>query len=205
MPQKQADKWFDDINYVSILDTVKGIMTSDGSMSVLLDFERVLDECDLYAYKNWINGELVSGPKVGRYDVSCIFMWPYKLMPDPSGVNRLLAIGCNVEFEKSKIKVPVKVENYDDFVQGTMYPKAIKRQIWLVKITVPIELMDDIKEGSINLAGNTIDLEEIDAAYDEDLDKQGIEQQDQAPQDMQMPGMGGPPMPGMGGPPGLGP
>lgn len=203
MSQKQADKWFDDINYVSILDTVKGIMTSDGSMSVLLDFERVLDESDIYAYKNWINGELVSGPKVGRYTVSCIFMWPYKLMPDPKGVNRLLAIGCNVEFEKTKIKVPVKVENYDDFIQGTMYPKAVKRHIWLVRITVPIELMDDIKEGSINLAGNTIDLEEIDAAYDEDLDKQGIDQQNQTSTDMgnmSLPNMGGPPMPG---PPGL--
>jgi hypothetical protein len=201
MPQKQADNWFNDINYVSILDTVKGIMTSDGSMSVLLDFERVLDECDLYAYKNWINGELVSGPKVGRYDVSCIFMWPYKLMPDPQAVNRLMAIGCKVDFEKTKIKVPVKVENYDDFIQGTMYPKAAKRQIWLVKITVPIELMDDIKEGSITLAGSTIDLEEIDAAYDEDLDKQGIEQENQQPsQEMSMPGLSGPPM---SGPPGL--
>lgn len=203
MPQKQADKWFDDINYVSILDTVKGIMTSDGSMSVLLDFERVLDESDLYAYKNWINGELVSGPKVGRYDVSCIFMWPYKLMPDPKAVNRLVAIGCKVDFEKTKIKVPVKVENYDDFIQGTMYPKAANRQIWLVKITVPIELMDDIKEGSINLAGNTIDLEEIDAAYDEDLDKQGIDQGEQQPsQEMDLPGLSGPPMPGAG-PPGF--
>lgn len=204
MPQKQADKWFDDINYVSILDTVKGIMTSDGSMSVLLDFERVLDESDLYAYKNWINGELVSGPKVGRYDVSCIFMWPYKLMPDPKAVNRLIAIGCKVDFEKTKIKVPVKVENYDDFIQGTMYPKAANRQIWLVKITVPIELMDDIKEGSINLAGNTIDLEEIDAAYDEDLDKQGIDQEEQQPsQEIGIPGLSGPPMPGPAGPPGL--
>lgn len=204
MPQKQADKWFDDVNYVSILDTVKGIMTSDGSMSVLLDFERVLDESDLYAYKNWINGELVSGPKVGRYDVSCIFMWPYKLMPDPKAVNRLVAIGCKVDFEKTKIKVPVKVENYDDFIQGTMYPKAANRQIWLVKITVPIELMDDIKEGSINLAGNTIDLEEIDAAYDEDLDKQGIDQEEQQPsQEMGLPGLSGPLTPGPAGPPGL--
>jgi hypothetical protein len=204
MPQKQADNWFNDINYVSILDTVKGIMTSDGSMSVLLDFERVLDECDLYAYKNWINGELVSGPKVGRYDVSCIFMWPYKLMPDPQAVNRLIAIGCKVDFEKTKIKVPVKVENYDDFIQGTMYPKAAKRQIWLVKITVPIELMDDIKEGSITLAGSTIDLEEIDAAYDEDLDKQGIDQEGQQPsQEMSMPGLSGPQMPGSPGSPGL--
>jgi hypothetical protein len=54
-----ADNFFNDIDYVSIVSTVKGIFTSDGSMNTLLDFERVLDEADLYAYKNWEIGELV--------------------------------------------------------------------------------------------------------------------------------------------------
>ncbi len=31
-------------------------------------------------------------------------------------------------------------------------------------------MLDDIKEGSIDLAGDTIDLEELDDAYDKDLD-----------------------------------
>ena len=85
-----ADKFFDDIDYVSIINTVKGIFTSDGSMNTLLDFERVLDESDIYAYRNWELGELVQGPDVKRYTVSCIFMWPYHLMPDPSGAKRLV-------------------------------------------------------------------------------------------------------------------
>ena len=34
--------------------------------------------------------------------------------------------------------------------------------------------MDDIKQGSIDIAGQTIDLEDIQDAYDEDLDKQRI-------------------------------
>ena len=52
MKHETADNFFDDINFVSIVDTVKGIFTSDGSMAILLDYERVLDESDLYAYKN---------------------------------------------------------------------------------------------------------------------------------------------------------
>ena len=40
--------------------------------------------------------------------------------------------------------------------------------------------MDDIKEGSIDLADQSIDLEEIDNAYDEDLDKEGTKQEDEA-------------------------
>lgn len=194
---KKADKWFDSVNFTSIVDTVKGIMTSDGSISVLLDFERVMDEADVYAYKNWLLGELVQGPNIGRYSVTCTFMWPYKLMPDPRAVKRLLAVGCDVKWEKSKIKVPVEVENYDDFIQGTMYPKSVDREVWLVKITIPMELMDDIKEGSIDIAGSSIDLKDLDAAYDEDLNKQGLDKGQALPA---MGGMGGlgaaPPLPG---------
>jgi hypothetical protein len=144
-------------------------------MSILLDFERVLDDSDLYAYKNWLSGELVQGPNLGRYDVTCIFMWPYKLMPDPRGIKRLIALGCKVEFAKSDIKVPIEITNYDDFVPGTKYPRMQQRKIWFVKITIPLDLMDDIKEGSIDIAGQTIDLADIQDAYDEDLDKQNIQ------------------------------
>jgi hypothetical protein len=194
---KKADNWFDSVNFTSIVDTVKGIMTSDGSISVLLDFERVIDEADVYAYKNWLLGELVQGPNIGRYSVTCTFMWPYKLMPDPTAVKRLLAVGCDVGWEKSKIKVPVEVENYEDFIQGTMYPKSVDREVWLVKITIPMELMDDIKEGSIDIAGSSIDLKDLDAAYDEDLNKQGLDKGQALPATGGMGGLGaGPPLPG---------
>ena len=166
-----ADQFFNDVNFVSIVDTIKNVYMSDGSMSILLDYERVLDEADLYAFKNWIIGELVQGPTLGRYSCKCIFMWPYKLMPDPRGALRMEIIGCKVTFGKSEIKVPVEVEDYEDFVQGTRYPKMHKRKVWFVEIEVPIELMNDIKEGSIDLAGETIDLSDIEDAYNEDLDE----------------------------------
>jgi hypothetical protein len=178
MTHKVADDFFNDVDFVSIVSTVKGIMTSDGSMSILLDFERVLDEIDVYAYKNWLLGELVQGPDMGRYTVACTFMWPYKLMPDPHAVKRLLAIGCKVDYKKGKLKVPVEVKNYDDLIGGTNYPKSVERNVWFVRIEIPIDLMDDIKEGSIDLADQTIDLEEIDNAYEEDLDKEGTKQDD---------------------------
>ena len=197
MTHKVADNFFNDIDFVSIVSTVKGIMTSDGSMSVLLDFERVLDECDLYAFKNWIMGELVQGPDIGRYDVSCTFMWPYKLMPDPRAAKRLLSLGAKIEMDKGELKVPVEVKDYDDFVQGTMYPKMKERKVWFVKITLPLELMDNIKEGSIDLADQTIDLDEIEDAYDEDLEKEDTKQEEN---NLAMPNLG-PPLPG----PNLGP
>lgn len=197
---KTADDFFNSVDFPSIIDTIKGVYSSDGVMSTLLDFERVLDEADLYAYKNWDLGELVSGPNVRRYDVSCIFMYPHKLMPDPRGAKRLLSVGCDIKFKKTKVKVPVKVDSPDDYKPGTHYPKMAERDVWLVFIQMPNELMNDIREGSIDLAGQTINLEDLDDAYDDNLDEEGTEteerQEGQAPADM---GMGGAPAPMPGG------
>jgi hypothetical protein len=206
MSNNPSDTFFNNIDYPSIIDTIKGLYSSDGTMSVLLDFERVLDEADLYAYKNWEIGELVSGPDIGRYTVACMFMYPYKLMPDPRGSKRLLKVGVNIKYKKTTIKVPMEIDSPDDYKPGTHYPKLEDREIWLVRIEMPKELMDDIREGSIDLAGQTIDLDELDSAYDDDLQKEDTEggvdqsQQGQAPApDMGMggaPGMAPPQQPG---------
>jgi hypothetical protein len=184
MKSLPADQFFNDIDFVSIIDTIRGVYMSDGSMSTLLDFERVLDEADVYAFKNWIIGELVQGPVIGRYSAKCTFMWPYKLMPDPRAALRLMNIGCKVAYAKSSIKVPVEVKDYEDFVPGTRYPKMTKKSIWFVQVEIPFELMDDIKEGSIDLADATIDLSDLEDAYDEDLDsdmnEEGTAQQQDA-------------------------
>jgi len=189
MTIESADKFFDDVDFVSIISTIKGVMTSDGTMSALLDFERVLDEADLYAFRNWLLGELVQGPNIGKYTVKCLFMWPYKLMPDPSGAKRLASIGCNIKFAKRKLKVPIEVKTYDDFVQGTRYPKMIEREMWFIQIEMPKDLMNDIKEGSIDLADQTIDLDDLDEAYEDDLDRENTQQgaeQDLTAGDMDM-------------------
>lgn len=191
MSKLPADDFFNDIDFPSIVDTIKGVYTSDASLSTLLDFERVLDEADLYAYKNWELGELVDGPDIKRYTVTCVFMYPERLMPDPRGGKRLLNLGCEIKFKKTVIKVPVTIEQPDDYKAGTHYPKLTERTVWLVSIMIPKELMNTIREGSIDLADQTIDLEELDDAYNDDLDKEGLEgQQGQTPSDQG--GMGGP-------------
>ena len=96
-------------DYWQVAENIRDIYMSEGSLLTLLDFERVLNELDIYAFKNWELGELVQGPEISKYRVSCIFMWPYNLMPDPKGAKRLVSIGCKVKFAKSKIEVPVEV------------------------------------------------------------------------------------------------
>ena len=171
--------FLDSPQWEEIVQNVKGIMTSDGTMSTLLDFERVLSEADIYAYKNWELGELVDGPIIRRYEVICTFLWPSGIMPDPRGAKRLLPLGCTVKFKKTTLKVPVEIKDPSDFKPGTHYPKLIDRKVWLVNIIMPKALMNDIREGSVDLAGQTIDLEDLDDAYAKDYDTDSLKEFDQ--------------------------
>jgi hypothetical protein len=158
-------------DYWRVAETIKNLYMSDGSMATLLDFERVIDELDIYAFQNWILGELIEGPEISRYSVACTFMWPLELMPDPRGAKRLLPFDCKVSYKKTKMKVPTKVQDYDDFIGGTKKPKLIDKDIWLVEIVMPKDLISDIREGSIELEDQNIDLEDLDLAYEQDLDQ----------------------------------
>ena len=166
----KKDTFLDSPEWTEIVNNIRGIMTSDGTMSTLLDFERVIDEADVYAFKNWELGELVDGPRIKRYVVICTFMFPTGIMPDPRAAKRLAVLGCRVQFKKTTIKVPIEIKEPDDFKPGTHYPKLIDRKVWLVNIVMPRDLMDDIRDGSIDLAGQTIDLDDLDDAYSKDYD-----------------------------------
>lgn len=176
------DLFKDGADYWQVAKNIQDIYLSDGSLLNLLDFERVLDSLDIYGFKNWELGELVSGPDIKKYSVTCIFMWPEKLMPDPRGAKRLLPFDCNVLFRKATMVIPVKIESPSDYRPGTHKAKMMKKKVWVVSIQMPKSLMDDIRMGSIELEDQEIDLEEIDSAYDEDLDQQ--QTKTSAPQQM---------------------
>mgnify|MGYP003345260162 CR=1 FL=1 len=63
-----------------VIENTKTISMTDSALSTLMDFERVIDELDLYAFANWKKGELVEGPIYEKYFVTCTFMWPYKFI-----------------------------------------------------------------------------------------------------------------------------
>jgi len=171
-------------DYWQVADNIRDIYMSDGSITTLLDFERVLDEVDVYAFRNWEIGELVSGPDIGRYRVTCTFMWPEKMMPDPRGGRRLLPYDCEVNYRRIMMQIPVKIDDPSDYRPGTKKAKMIERPVWLVEITMPKSLMNDIRTGSIEMEDEEIDLEELDQAYEQDLDQEEY-QNDEKAQDAQ--------------------
>jgi hypothetical protein len=167
-------------DYWQVADNIRDIYMSDGSITTLLDFERVLDEVDVYAFRNWEIGELVSGPDIGRYRVTCTFMWPEKLMPDPRGGRRLLPYDCEVNYRRIMMQIPVKIDDPSDYRPGTKKAKMIERPVWLVEITMPKSLMNDIRTGSIEMEDEDIDLEDLDSAYEQDLDQEEYQNDEKA-------------------------
>jgi len=171
-------------DYWQVADNIRNIYMSNGSLTTLLDFERVLDEVDIYAFRNWEIGELVAGPEIGKYRVTCTFMWPERLMPDPRGARRLVPFDCRIEYLKKDIKIPVKITDPSDYRPGTHKAKLMTKKVWLVEITMPKSLMNDIRTGSIEMEDEDIDLNELDQAYEQDLDQEEY-QNDGAAQDAQ--------------------
>lgn len=161
-------------DYWAVADTIKHLYMSDGSMVTLMDFERVLNELDIYAYRNWSLGELVDGPDVSRYSVACTFLWPLSLMPDPRAGKRLFPFGCKLSYKKTSMLVPIKVESEDDYIPNTKKPKLISKAIWLVEIVMPKDLMSDIRTGSVELEDQIIDLEDLDLAYEDNVGQESV-------------------------------
>lgn len=153
-----------------VLENTKNIYMTDSALDSLMDFERVIDELDVYVFENWKKGELVEGPLYEKYFVTCTFMWPYKLMPDPRGGEKLLEYGCKIRYKKDMLEYPVKIKSPDDFKPGTKTPKMASTPIWLVEIVMPKKLMREIHQGSVELESEELDVEDIEKAYETGMD-----------------------------------
>jgi hypothetical protein len=140
-----------------IISNIEQIYGSNNSLQLLKDFERVLDELDVYVFDSWIDGELVEGPKESRYYVECTFMWPYEQLPEPAGGKRLTEYGCRVQVAESKIATVRKIKTPDDIRPGTRKGKIDHKQIWMIKISMPKKLMSDINRGYTELDKNKIE------------------------------------------------
>ena len=126
-----------------IIANIEQIYGSNNSLNLLKDFERVFDELDIYVFDNWLDGELVEGPKEDRYFIECTFMWPKDKMPEPAGGKRLLEYGCKVGYAESVMSSVRKIKiDYD--------------KIWMVRIKMPKRLMKNIDRGYTNLDKNKV-------------------------------------------------
>ena len=139
-----------------IIDNIQNIYGSNNSLNLLKDFERVVDELDVYVYENWMDGELVNGPREDRYFVECTFMWPKDKMPEPAGGKRLTEYGCKVGYAESALRKVRKIESPEDIRPGTRKGKIDIEEVWMVKVKMPKTLMKNIDRGYNNLDKNKV-------------------------------------------------
>jgi hypothetical protein len=132
---------------LEVIRNIDDLYENNTSLSVLKDFERVLDEMDLYAYENWENGELAYGPQVDRHWITAGFMWPKEKMPNPVGAKRLQDLGCKIKYERSHLVEPREIKTQEDFRPGTKKGKLDRKPIWIVEIQMPKKIAFDMYRG----------------------------------------------------------
>lgn len=163
------------INPNDIKDTIASIYDGNTKLDMLLEFEGVLDNLHLYAYKNWIKGEVVAGPEISRYWIEATLMYPQEMMPDPEGALRLTKHGCYVYFQKETYIVSVPIHTPDDLEQddkGERKPKKAKKNVWLVRIVMPRQFVDEFQSEKITVNGVEIDMSDVSDAYEQGLDSE---------------------------------
>jgi len=132
---------------LDIIRNVSDLYENNSSLAVLKDFERVIDELDIYAYENWEDGELCYGPQVDRHWITAGFMWPKEKMPNPIAAKRLQDLGCKIKYERSHLVEPREIKSPDDYRPGTKKGKLDRKPIWIVEIQMPKKVAFDMYRG----------------------------------------------------------
>ena len=163
------------INADLIYTTLDGAFSNENVLDILMEFEKTFDTLDMYVYKNWIKGEIVEGPEISRYWVTVTLMYPYKLMPDPAGAERLMDHGCKVSYGKDILKYVGKIvgqDSYETDENGKLKAKLLETPVWLVKVEMPRHFVDEIQTDKVDTYNGTVDMDDVTGAYDENLDDQ---------------------------------
>ena len=153
-------------------NVIKRLSDSEDLIDIMMDVEDYLDGNNIYAFANWIHGELVGGPFIKKYWITVIFKWSYEKMPDPRAARRLLAQGTQVAFEKAFENESVKVRTPADYQPGTKKPRLRRVPVWLVTIKIPRRFVQNLNQEVLDLYDQDVDIETIEKARPQELEQQ---------------------------------
>lgn len=138
-------------------DLVKRINEHPDLVDIMIAIEDYLDRNDIYAFKNWMIGELIDGPHIRPYWIKVSFKWPYHQMPDPLAGLRLLPQGTQVRFRMDRENVPQPIENPNDYDPGTHKPKIKAEKVWVVEMRIPRRFIENIDSEIMDLYDDKVD------------------------------------------------
>lgn len=145
-------------------EVVKRLDDHPDLVDVMIGIEDYLDRNNIYAFKNWILGELVDGPHIKPYWVIVTFKWSKDHLPDPQGAKRLLSHGTVIKYRKDYENVPQPIITPSDYEPGTHKPKIEKEQVWLVEMMIPRRFIIDIEQSVMDLYDE--EVEDMDTVQD---------------------------------------
>jgi hypothetical protein len=145
-------------------DAVKRIETSEDILSIMIDFENYLDSNNLYAFRNWIDGEIIGGPFVKRYWVKVMLKFPYNQMPDPDGGLRLTKHGTKINYDIKFEERPIEIKSPSDYQPGTKKPKMKKYKIWVITMLIPRRFVQDLDSEVMDVYDDDVDVNTVNDA-----------------------------------------
>lgn len=155
------------------------------ALDTLMQIDAVLDNLNVYAYKNWIEGEIVDGPHIERYWVTVTLMYPHRMMPDPDAAKRIIDNGGRVYYAQDELITAAKLVEPEDRDPegdprrpGQPAAKKIKRKVWLVTLELPRSFMDSMTTDKIKVDDMSIDTDAVEDAYDDGLGDEDVIQAD---------------------------
>lgn len=171
-------------------NTIQSLYDQSGLLDILIGVEEYLDNMDLYAYKNWIKGELVEGPVVSKYWVEITLKYTSTTFPDPRAALMFDKQGTKIFIKKDYEISPIKKPHSDNDMmsvlgQGSSVKKVKdeKIPILLIKFQIPRRLVnpESFDEYKLMITSKIDDYEEPEAIQDDtddlDIDFDEVENQ----------------------------
>lgn len=166
-------------------------------LDLMIQMEDVLDSLDIYVFENWMDGEIVEGPKVRRYWLDMTLMFEYKKMPDPRAGLRLLKHGVRVDFTKARVNDKGETSPLDEDAKEDAKDGDNGEKVWLVTVSIPRRLIAEINAGQLDFYDEEVDVDDVEDAQDQGMnDESGIVNQNDpnAPMDPNDPNATGDPL-----------
>ena len=195
------------VDIEGIVSTIADIKRNKTSLDILLEFEGILDRLHIYAYENWIHGEVIKGPIISKYWVEIYLMYPKTKAPNEEGFKRLLKHGCLAYIKDEKLAQSVKISTPFDLVPAEddtnrRIPKTEHIDVCVIKIVIPKHLLNDYNLDRLGaFSDEDVNLDELVSAYEQGFDVEQTERDESEGNNNQSgPPQGGPapppPMPG---------
>lgn len=135
----------------TIYNNTKTVNEHNGMLDMAMEVAAFLDQIGAFAFKNWIDGEVIDGPKRDKFFIKIKLMFPTNVIPDPSVIERLENLKCKTELKKDIYRrvIHVRERDTDQMNNRNGFEKRlVEHNVWVLTLMIP--------ERYLPLDGNTV-------------------------------------------------